>query len=106
MDIFLLPLLNVPQEFFITMSERELRIVNKWNDSLEGGWVLDIYDDNTNLPIIMNIPLITGANLLEQYEYLNLVGALYVFTDGDETAVPTLANLGIESNVYYVVEGA
>lgn len=98
---FLIPLSNVPQDFTITLNEKEFRVVTKYNDSLEGGWVLDMYDAETDEAIIMNVPMVTGCDLLEQYGYLNLGGKLIVFTDGDEKAVPTLENLGTESNLYF-----
>lgn len=101
---FLIPLANVPQEFFITLANRELKIISKWNDAEEGGWVIDIFDGETDASIVANIPLVTGADLLEQYEYLGLNGKLIVFTDGDETAAPTLENLGVESNLYFQTE--
>jgi len=101
---FLIPLLNVPQDFNITLADRNLRLVSKWNDADEAGWVLDVYDGETNAALIMNVPMITGADLLEQYEYVGLNGKLIVFTDGDELAVPTLENLGTESNLYFQTE--
>jgi len=63
--------------------------------------VVDVYDNTTDAPIAMNIPLITGADLLSGLEYLGINGKLYVFTDGDDAAVPTLTNLGVESNVFF-----
>lgn len=104
MQTFLIPLLNVPQDFNITLADRNLRLVSKWNDADEAGWVLDVYDGETNAALIMNVPMITGADLLEQYEYVGLNGKLIVFTDGDELAVPTLENLGTESNLYFQTE--
>lgn len=104
MQTFLIPLSNVPQDFTITLSDRELRLVTKFNPSEEGGWTLDIFDAETDESIIANIPMVTGADLLAQYEYLNLNGRLIVFTDGDELATPTLENLGVESNLYFQTE--
>lgn len=101
MDLFLIPLINTPQQFNITLGTRDLIILCKWNDSNEGGWAVDILDDVTNAAIICNIPLITGTNLLEQYAYLGLNAKLVIYTDGDAEAVPTLDNLGIDSNLYY-----
>jgi len=104
LNTFKIPLLNVPQDFTITLSNRELRMVSKWND--EGKiWVIDIYDGETAQPIVVNIPMVTGADLLEQYKYLGLNGRLVVFTSGDEEEVPTLENLGVESNLYFQNEG-
>lgn len=102
METFLIPFANVPQEFNINLGGRELTIINRWNDMPEGGWSIDIIDFNSGEYIIAGIPLVTGADLLEQYEYLELGGAMIVFTDGDAEATPTLDNLGGESNVYYV----
>jgi hypothetical protein len=101
MDLFLIPLVNTPQQFNITLGTQDLIIVCKWNDSPDGGWVVDILDDVTNAPIVCNIPLVTGTDLLAQYEYLGFKAKLVVYTDGDASAVPTLDNLGIDSNLYY-----
>jgi hypothetical protein len=48
--------------------------------------------------------LITGADCLSGLEYLGITGQLVVFTDGDELAVPTLENLGVESNLYFLTD--
>lgn len=101
METFIIPFSNVPQDFTIILANRELRLVTKWNASEEGGWLLDIFDGITDESIIAGIPLVTGADLFGQYEYLNLGGRLVVYTDGDELATPTLENLGVESNVYF-----
>ncbi len=54
----------------------------------------------------MNIPLVTGTDLLGQYEYVGLNGQLFVYTDGNADNVPTLDNLGIESNLFYLTDVA
>ncbi len=106
MDTFLVPLQNLPQNFEISLAGVNYTLVSKWNDSNEGGWVLDIFDAVTNLPIVANIPLITGTNCLDGLDYLGLNGELIVYTDGDETAVPTFENLGVESNLYFLTDVA
>jgi hypothetical protein len=95
-----LPLINIPQRFTISLSGVDYIIVSRWNDALESGWILDFYDADNN-PLIMNIPLVTGANLLEQYAYIGIPGLIYVVADGDDYAVPTLENLGDGSYVLY-----
>lgn len=101
MSVFQVPLTNIPQTFQITMAGK-LYIANcRWNDSPDAGWVIDFADGLTSAPIVANIPLITGANLLSGLDYLGFQGVLFVFTDGDDEAVPTLDNLGVESNVYF-----
>lgn len=101
-SIFTIPLQNVPQQFGITLANAEYLITVKWNDSPDAGWVMDISDALTNNSIAANIPFITGANLLSGLEYLGIEGAFVVFTDGDEDATPTLDNLGIDCNLYFL----
>lgn len=103
MSFFLFPLVNSPQTFQIPLGETTYQVTSKWNNSDESGWALDIADQDGN-PIVFNIPLITGANLLSGLSYLGITGSLYVYTDGDDTAVPTYENLGVESNLYFVTE--
>lgn len=106
MTTFLIPLVNAPQSFEISLAGIAYLLTCKWNDSDEGGWVLDLADVDTGLPIVANIPLITGADCLSGLEYLGIDGQLIVFTDGDELAVPTLDNLGVESNLYFQTDAA
>jgi hypothetical protein len=68
-----------------------------------GSWVLDIADGAGN-DLACGIPLVTGKNLLGQYDYLGFVGQLWVASDGNTAAVPTFANLGIDSHVYWIVD--
>ncbi len=101
MTTFLIPVTNTPQKFDIALGGNEYVMTCRWNDAPDAGWVVDFDDANTNESIVANIPLITGANLLEGLEYLAFNGELVVFTDGDQFAVPTLLNLGVESNLYF-----
>lgn len=64
-------------------------------------WVADIADINGN-PIVSGIPLVTGADLLEQFGYLRLGGQLLAQTDHDTDAVPTFTNLGKEGHMYFL----
>lgn len=101
---FLIPLSNVPQQFQIALAGKEYLMTSKWNSADEGGWVLDFADATTGVAIAANIPLITGADLLDGLAYLGFGGSLFVLTDGDQFAVPTLDNLGVESNLYFSTE--
>lgn len=100
--LFKIPFANVPQRFEIELNGTPYIVVNRWNDSAEGGWFIDIYDAN-DVPLVMNIPLVAGENLIGQVAYIGLEGVLGVVTDGDDNAEATLDNLGGESNVYYLV---
>lgn len=104
MSTFQLPLTNIPQTFEISLAGLNYIMTVKWNDAPDAGWVMDLADAITNLPIVANIPMITGADCLSGLSYLGINGQLIVYTDGNETAVPTLLNLGVESNVYFVTD--
>lgn len=97
---FLIPLVNVPQTFGINLAGVVYTITCKWNPSVDGGWVLDIANA-AQIPIIAGLPLITGCNVLEGLGYLGINGELWVYTDGDSDSVPTLSNLGVDSNLYF-----
>lgn len=101
-QVFTLPLTNVPQKFGITLGGRQVYLVGKYNEHC--GWVLDIIDGITEEDLIACIPLVSGTDLLEQYEYLGIPGSLVIYTDGDQFADPTENNLGIECNLYYLVD--
>jgi len=99
---FILPLQNIPQSFEISLAGQNYIMTVKWNDSPDAGWLFDLDDAVTNENIIAGIPLITGADCLAGLEYLGINGQMIVYTDGDDTAVPTLDNLGVESNLYFL----
>ncbi len=108
MAIFKVPVSNTPQQFDIALGGKDYNVTCKWNDALDAGWVLDFADAITGLAIVANIPLITGADLLSGLEYLGINGTLFVNTDGNQRAVPTLDNLGVESFLYFetdIVDG-
>lgn len=101
---FTLPLVNIPQTFGITLANTQYLMTCRWNDADDAGWVVDFADAITSTPIVSNIPLITGADCLAGLEYLGFQGTLIVYTDGDQNAVPTLNNLGVESNLYFLTD--
>lgn len=101
MAIFEIPLSNASQTFQITLGGVQYQMTLIWRAAPQGGWVLDIADVQGN-GIVSGIPLITGADLLEQYAYLGIGGELWVQTDGDAAAVPTYDNIGSTSHLYFV----
>lgn len=97
---YTIPLTPEPQSFTITLAAKEYRFTVRWLEVDEGGWMLDIQEPENSEPILMGIPLITGADLLEQYAYLEFGGKLFV---GSELP-PTIDNLGTEVELVFVVE--
>jgi hypothetical protein len=100
--VLTIPLTNLPQTFAITLNGRDLVMTSRWNDTMQT-WLLDLVDGVTSLPILLSLPLVTGVDLLAQFAHLGLTGQLIVYTDGQADAPPTLSNLGIDSNLYYLV---
>ena len=97
-----IPLSPQPQTFSIQLGQITYKLTVAWNDDpAMQCWVLDIADVNGNA-IVSGIPLVTGADLLAQYAYLGIGGSLAVLTDGDDTAIPTYENLGVNSHLYFV----
>jgi len=98
-----IPLSPQAQTFTISLNGTTytLTLIYRSVDDI-GGWVLDIGDASNN-PLVQGIPLVTGCDLLRQYQYLGIGGGLWVLTDGDPSAVPTFSNLGSLAHVYFVV---
>jgi hypothetical protein len=71
------------QIFFITLTFNEVAAY----------WVMSISDANQNL-LVQGIPLVTGLNLLRQYQYLE-IGSIYLInTTGVDIDYPNNTDLG------------
>lgn len=90
-----------PQTFNVTLGNTSYRFTLQWRNDPSGGWVLDIADAAGN-DIVCGIPLVTGTNLLGQYQHLGFRGGLFVQTNGNPDAVPTFENLGNDALLYWV----
>jgi hypothetical protein len=69
--------------------------------NIQGGWVVDI-NDRFGAQLVNGIPLVTGCDLLSQYRHLGFSGQLRVQTDDTPDDVPTFANLGEKSHLYWI----
>lgn len=97
------PLTPQDQKFAIALGGKTYNLTVAWNNAPTGGWVLNIADEN-NVMLVAGIPLVTGADLLAQYEYLNFGGKLLVQTDYAAFATPDFNNLGTQSHLYFFVD--
>ncbi|MBQ5688319.1 MAG: hypothetical protein IIV23_11525 [Ruminococcus sp.] len=102
MEIYLVPLKNVPQRFEIDLSGKEYIVQCRWNPEMPS-WTVDFADAATGAWLFRDLPLTAGIDLLQQYQHL-VTGSLFIYTDGDENSPPTQENLGAESNLYYITE--
>lgn len=96
------PLSPEPQTFIIALAGVNYRLTTSWCGPA-GHWILDIAQTGGE-PIVAGIPLVTGVDLLKQYEYLGLGGKLFVQSAGDATAIPNFEGLGVASKLYFVTE--
>lgn len=83
-DGTIIPLTNDPNDTFsstfkVNGKKRTFYFFLRYNTEANY-WVLDISDQSKE-PILNSIPLITGINIFEQYEYLKIGKAYIVKTD-------------------------
>lgn len=94
------------QTYTITISgsRRNITFILTQSYNAQAGyWVLGIYD-NTNSPIILNIPLLCGYDLLGQYRYLN-IGSLFLVNIGDQSIeYPNADNIDGNFELAWVME--
>ena len=110
----LLPVYTIPlsphaqrMHIYLNGHDCELRFTYRdsqgaYADVVPGGWIMDVYDAS-GAPLALGLPLVTGLDILKQFEYLGLGVAMFVRTEGDPDAVPTFENLGLTSNLHFVV---
>jgi hypothetical protein len=101
----LIPLVPQAQQLAITLGTVSYNLVLRWNVP-NLCWMMDILDSNNN-ELLSGVPLVTGADLLEQLEYLQIggslgAGQLQAQTTNDTFAVPTYDNLGTTGNLYWL----
>ena len=99
--VYEIPTAGSPKIITVTLPSGTyfMRLIYADSPNGEGGWLLDIGDQNGN-PLVCGIPLVTGCDLLEQYAYLGIGGPLYCITAGDPTTPPTFSSLGSTSNLF------
>lgn len=98
---------NLPNQVYTVTIPGEKRnitfiITQSFNEEA-GYWVMGIYDKSNN-PVVINIPLLPGYDLLEQYGYLD-IGELYIVNIGDQSVeVPDDKNIGSNFELSWVLQ--
>jgi len=100
MTITEMPLQPQNQTFSTTIAGSLYKVTVIWR---AGCWYLDL-NDSTGALIAGGIPLVTGADLLAQYAYLNLGFSLFVVCDADDQDYPDENDLGICSHLFIRTE--
>ena len=91
---------GVPQTFTISLAGVFYNLTVRWSTSM-AAWFLDLADASNNF-LLNGVPLVTGADLLAQYEYLGIGGMLVVQSDNDLSLVPDFSTLGVTGHLYFV----
>lgn len=100
MAAYEIPLSAKPENFSITLNDVSYNMRSRWSNP-QSCWVIDMASSE-NVPILQGIPLIPGVDLLEQFAYLGIGGAMYAQVDHDADAVPSFENLGTLGHLYFV----
>lgn len=89
------------QEFDIPLNGVTYHLKFRWSNAQQC-WSMDIEDSQRNL-ILPGVPLITGCDLLEQFDYLGLKGAFVVQSTNNPDLVPSFSTLGDTGNLFFIV---
>lgn len=104
MAVFTIPLTNQNQTLQISLLGITYILAVRWN-ALAGLWYLDINDVN-NKPLLNGIPMTAGVNLLKQFSYLGIGGAL-VAQNVNNPALPVdYAGLGSTGFLLFIPDAA
>ena len=98
--LYELPFTARPQYVNVHLGGLRYRFKLAWNVPANC-WILDILSTN-GTPIACGLPIVTGSDMLAQFDYLGIGGQMLVTTDqtrGD--GVPTYEGLGITGHVYF-----
>lgn len=93
-SVFQIPLSPQAQHFDVALNGNTYNMSLVWNPAANA-WILDLFDGNGNA-LVQGLPLVTGADLLQQFAYLGLGGALMV------DQVPTFESLGTIGQLFFV----
>lgn len=100
--VYEIPTSPNPQTFSITLNGILYRVTLRWN-SIAQLWFID-FADAAGSAILAGVPVVTGADLLAQYAYLNFGGKLFALTDNAPDLPPTFTNLGRIGHLYWVTQ--
>lgn len=99
---YVMPFNSSPRRFSVFLNGTEYVVSNRWN-AMSNSWIMDILSVN-GVPILTGVPMVCGADLLSQYEYLGIGGAMIAQTDNAPSQPPAVDNLGSTSQLYYLSE--
>ena len=98
-----IPFKNKSEKFTCDVGGTQYTLTNRWNN-VGKFWSIDLALAGTETPLINDLPLVGGVDLLAQHGFMGFGGVLACLTDGtrDYYAPPTADNLGVTSFVYFL----
>lgn len=97
--VYGVPLIPAAQQFTISLAGATYGMKLQWC-APAACWIMEISDANGNR-LVGGVPLVTGADLLEQLGYLGIGGSLVVQSSNDPYEVPDYDSLGSTGNLYF-----
>jgi hypothetical protein len=94
-----IPLVPRNQRLTVDINGTSYILLVSWNRS-SGCWIMDIHDALDN-KLLCGVPLVTGANLLEQFGTNISMVVVTIAVGHSPDEVPTYANLGLDGHLYY-----
>jgi hypothetical protein len=101
MPVYEIPLTNQNQTLQTSLLGVTYTLTVRWN-ALAGLWYLDINDVN-NKPLLNGLPMTAGVNLLKQFGYLGIGGALVALNGNQPTLPIGYDDLGQTSFLLFIV---
>ncbi len=99
-QFFIIPLTpGTPQTLRVQLVNTEYEFALQYCNAASLGWVLTISDQTGNQ--LASMPVLPGFDLLEQYQYLGIGGALFVLNQAQPNTPPTFAGLGSDWQLYF-----
>ena len=100
-EAFEIPLRKGPQKFSVQLGANEYQVSLAYAAAPDGGWHMTIADADGKT-LVAGVMVTSGEDILQQFAYLGIPGAIYAATDNDADTPPTFANLGTGGQLFYV----
>lgn len=89
------------QEFRMPLENTFYRWRVRWNSRTKY-FSFDLYDDDSN-PLLLGVPMLKGANLLNAFQDIP-IGGLFMITTDEEEGEATLENIGESVNLVHLTQ--
>lgn len=103
MAVYNIPVNNQNQISQVQLLNVQYTFRLMWNQ-FGNCWYLDISDINDNY-LVNSVPLLSGRDILKQFKYLNIGGALIVYNSLNPLLPPGFSDFGVTSFLWFIPYG-